>query len=75
MSNLNFGESLTVDFNTLSAGAVISNQFEGVTIFAQRPGEGGVDSTSENDAMIFDGANPTGRDFDLTATGDNVLIV
>ena len=59
----------------MSAGTVISNQFEGVTISAQRRGEGGADSTSENDAMIFDGANPTGRDFDLTATGDNVLIV
>ncbi|MEP3846679.1 MAG: hypothetical protein ABJM43_15195, partial [Paracoccaceae bacterium] len=64
-----------IDFEGLTAGAVVSNQFDGVTISAQRDGEGGINSASPNDAMIFDGANPTGGDTDLTASGDNVLII
>ncbi|MEP3636421.1 MAG: SdrD B-like domain-containing protein, partial [Paracoccaceae bacterium] len=64
-----------IDFEGLTAGAVVSNQFDGVTISAQRDGDGGINSASPNDAMIFDGANPTGGDTDLTASGDNVLII
>ncbi|MEP6065164.1 MAG: SdrD B-like domain-containing protein, partial [Paracoccaceae bacterium] len=64
-----------LDFEGLAAGTVIGNQFDGVTISAQRDGEGGSNSSSPNDAMIFDGANPTGGDTDLTASGDNVLII
>ncbi|MEP5732244.1 MAG: hypothetical protein ABJL67_23080 [Sulfitobacter sp.] len=67
------GEPLKVDFDTLSAEDVVSDQFEGVTISAQRNGD---DESSENDAMIFDSTNPTGGDDDLAFEGQgNILII
>lgn len=56
------GETVVVDFEGLNAGDVVSDQFDGVTISAQRSGEG---DDTENDAMIFDTDNPTGGDYDL----------
>ncbi|MEP3440657.1 MAG: hypothetical protein ABJN72_04190 [Sulfitobacter sp.] len=56
------GETVVVDFEGLNAGDVVSDQFDGVTISAQRSGE---DDSTENDAMIFDTDNPTGGDRDL----------
>ena len=58
-----------IDFNDLSAGTVVDNEFraEGVTISAA----GGA-----NVAMVFDTDNPTGGDYDLaTSNLGNVLII
>ncbi|MEL6573940.1 MAG: SdrD B-like domain-containing protein [Pseudomonadota bacterium] len=75
----NTGQGLgyvTIDFNGLAAGTVVGSQFEGVEIIAQRSEDGGLTSTSENDAMIFDTANPTGGDSDLfTTTQGSALII
>jgi hypothetical protein len=61
-----------LDFEGLATGAVVSTQFAGVTISAQRD----VNNTPANDAMIFDSNNPTGGDHDLAYTGrGNILIV
>ena len=65
-----------LDFEGLAAGTVVNQQFDGVMISAQRDGEGGSNSNSPNDAMIFDSNNPTGGDHDLeTANQNNILIV
>ncbi|WP_299546271.1 cadherin-like domain-containing protein [uncultured Tateyamaria sp.] len=57
-----------IDFNTLTAGTVVDNEFsaEGVTISAI----GG-----SNKAMIFDTANPTGGDHDLETTNLNKALI
>ncbi len=61
------------DFDDASAGDVVSDQFDGVTITAQRAGDS---VRSENDAMIFDTNNPTGGDTDLAYSGQgNVIII
>ena len=58
--------AVTLDFEGLTAGTLITNQFEGVT----------VSTSSEFGAMVFDTENVTGGDTDL-ATDDlgNVLIL
>lgn len=67
------GETTVVDFEGLNSGDVVSDQFAGVTISAQRSGE---DDSTENDAMIFDTDNPTGGDHDLGFNGvGNALII
>lgn len=59
-------------FEGVTAGTVVSDQFEGVTITAQRDRN----NTPENDAMIFDSNNPTGGDNDLAFNGQgNILII
>lgn len=66
-------EAVKVDFEGLSSGDVVSDQFAGVTISAQRNGDA---DGSENDAMIFDSNNPTGGDSDLRFSDqDNILII
>ena len=55
-------DTVVVDFEGLNSGDVVSDQFDGVTISAQRSGD---DANSQNDAMIFDTNNPTGGDHDL----------
>lgn len=66
------GEAVTLDFEGLEAGAVVSDQFEGVTISGQREH----DDDTVNDAMIFDTDNPTGGDHDLEFDGvGNALII
>lgn len=65
--------SITLDFEGVQAGDVISTQFAGVTVSAQRDGDS---EGSENDAMIFDSTNPTGGDHDLEyADQGNILII
>ncbi|MEP4194696.1 MAG: SdrD B-like domain-containing protein [Aliishimia sp.] len=62
-------DAVNIDFEGFSAGNVLSNQLEGITITAM----GG-----SGDAMIFDSQNPTGGDGDLetqVAQQGNVLIV
>lgn len=67
------GEAVTVDFEGLSSGDVVDGQFEGVTVSAQRAGDGG---DSQNDAMIFDTNSPTGGDHDLAYDDrGNALII
>ncbi|MFK7753842.1 MAG: hypothetical protein AB8B51_15000 [Sedimentitalea sp.] len=67
------GDKECEDFDSLAAGDVVSDQFHGVTITAQREGD---DANSENDAMIFDTNNPTGGDHDLEyADQGNVIII
>ena len=54
-------EMFVLDFEGLSAGTIVSNQFPGVVISAENrrtPSAG-------NLAMIFDSSNPTGNDLDL----------
>ncbi|MDD9717145.1 SdrD B-like domain-containing protein [Dinoroseobacter sp. PD6] len=64
---------LKLDFSGLTRGTTVSNQFEGVTITAQKAGDG---AGSPNDAMIFDSNNPTGGDHDLGYNGlGNILII
>lgn len=64
---------LKLDFSGLSKGTTVSNQFDGVTITAQKSGDG---AGSPNDAMIFDSNNPTGGDYDLGYNGlGNILII
>ncbi|WP_420862167.1 SdrD B-like domain-containing protein [Algirhabdus cladophorae] len=61
-----------LDFEGVGAGTVVSTQFAGVTISAQRDDN----NTAANDAMIFDSNNPTGGDHDLGYTGrGNILII
>jgi Ca2+-binding RTX toxin-like protein len=62
----------TIDFNNLSSGTVVDNEYQsdGVTIQAWTAGGTG------DRAMIFDTANPTGGDYDLaTSNLGNALIV
>jgi VCBS repeat-containing protein len=61
-----------IDFEGFAAGDVISNQIAGVTITAQRNGDG---AGSANDAMIFDSYNPTGGDDDLSTTSNGNLLI
>ena len=64
--------AVKIDFEAFAAGTEISEQYEGVTIEAQR----NKNNTDENDAMVFDSSNPTGGDTDLaTSTQGNVLII
>jgi len=64
---------VTVDFDDANSGDVVSGQFEGVTVSAQRAGD---DEASQNDAMIFDSNAPTGGDHDLEyADQGNILII
>jgi len=66
-------EPVKVDFEALEAGTIVSTQFDGVTVTAQRAGDS---ASSDNDAMIFDTSNPTGGDYDLGyADRGNVLII
>jgi hypothetical protein len=67
------GEPTVIDFEGLSSGDVIDDQFDGVTISAQRDGDA---DNSENDAMIFDTDNTTGGDNDLSFNGvGNAFII
>lgn len=67
------GEAVTIDFEGLNSGDVIDDQFDGVSISAQRAGEG---DNTQNDAMIFDTDNPTGGDHDLEYNGvGNAFII
>ncbi|QUJ77526.1 tandem-95 repeat protein [Sulfitobacter albidus] len=62
----------TIDFNALTQGETVTNQFEaeGVVISAVANG------TGRNQALIFDSANPTAADPDLgTTTQENILII
>ena len=59
------------DFESANAGDVISNQFDGFTVTAQKTGDLRI-----NDAMIFDTDNPTGGDNDLAYSDQgNALII
>ncbi|TCS59805.1 cadherin domain-containing protein [Primorskyibacter sedentarius] len=61
-----------LDFEGLARGTVVYDQFEGVTITAQRERN----NTAENDAMIFDSNNWSGDDSDLSYDNQgNILIV
>ncbi|MFK7941650.1 MAG: SdrD B-like domain-containing protein [Paracoccaceae bacterium] len=64
-------QSRMIDFEGFNAGDVVSG-VEGVTISAVRDGQ----TSSVNQAMIFDTSSPTGGDTDLaTSNLGNVLIV
>ncbi|QUJ75150.1 hypothetical protein KDD17_08915 [Sulfitobacter albidus] len=66
------GDAVTIDFEGLNSGDVVSDQFDGVTISGQREH----DTDNVNDAMIFDTDNPTGGDHDLAFNGvGNALII
>ncbi|MEM9219978.1 MAG: pre-peptidase C-terminal domain-containing protein [Cyanobacteria bacterium P01_F01_bin.150] len=70
IENVNTGVS-SIDFDTssqgdLSAGDVVTDQFEGLN----------VEAADDLTAMIFDSANPTGGDSDLASlTLGNILII
>jgi CshA-type fibril repeat protein len=60
-------ETITIDFNDLSSGDLVSNQYDGLTISS---------TSGANPAMIFDTDNPTGGDEDLATDNlGNVLIL
>ncbi|MEM9358764.1 MAG: hypothetical protein AAGB04_21495, partial [Pseudomonadota bacterium] len=67
-------EAVNIDFEGFAAGTVIDDEYAGVgvTITAQRDDN----NTPDNDAMVFDSANPSGGDNDLaTAAQGNILII
>ncbi|MGP6088833.1 hypothetical protein [Antarctobacter jejuensis] len=55
-------EETCEDFEDAHAGDTAALQFDGFSVTGQRAGDA---ADSENDAMIFDTANPTGGDWDL----------
>ncbi|MAM61271.1 MAG: hypothetical protein CMH11_07250, partial [Maritimibacter sp.] len=60
-------QTVTIDFNDLSSGDIVSGQYDGVTISS---------ASGANPAMIFDTDNPTGGDDDLATDNlGNVLIL
>ncbi len=65
-------EMVMVDFNDAESGDVVSDQFEGVRVTAQRNGDA---DDSENDAMIFDTNAPTGGDHDLSFSGQGNAVI
>jgi len=69
----NQSEAHCEDFEEAEAGDTAALQFDGFSVMAQRRGD---DADSENDAMIFDTANPTGGDNDLGfADQGNAIII
>lgn len=65
-------DALLIDFENLARGTVVDDEYEGVTISAQRTRR----NDDLNDAMVFDTNNVSGGDTDLaTQTQGNVLIV
>ncbi|MCR9126138.1 MAG: hypothetical protein NXH82_08410 [Rhodobacteraceae bacterium] len=67
------GAAVKVDFDDLALGDTVSDQYDGLTIEAQRA-DG--TNTAENDAMIFDTERPTGGDHDLAYDNQgNALII
>ncbi|MCC1493308.1 hypothetical protein [Cognatishimia sp. F0-27] len=61
------------DFNAGQSGDVVADQFDGFSVVGQRAGDA---ADSENDAMLFDTANPTGGDTDLAyASQGNAIII
>jgi len=61
------------DFSGPAKGTVVGTQFDGFSVTAQRDGDA---ANSENDAMIFDSAHPTGGDHDLGfANLGNIIII
>ncbi|WP_298431658.1 Hint domain-containing protein [uncultured Jannaschia sp.] len=57
----------TIDFNSFSAGTIINDQLDGVTVTS---------GNGHNPPMIFDTAHPTGGDYDLaTSNLGKVLIL
>ncbi|KMK67181.1 hypothetical protein [Puniceibacterium sp. IMCC21224] len=66
-------DHIDAGFDEAEVGDTASDQFAGFTVSAQRAGD---DPNSENDAMIFDTANPTGGDHDLGfADEGNAIII
>ena len=62
----------TIDFNDLSGGTIVDNEYQSAGVTIQAWTAGGVG----NRAMIFDTSNPTGGDYDLaTSNLGNALIV
>ena len=60
-------EQKVIDFNDLAAGTIVSDQYDGVSIYSYYSG---------TPTMIFDTANPTGGDYDLaTSNLGGVLIL
>ncbi|MFW2586793.1 hypothetical protein [Sagittula sp. SSi028] len=66
------GVEVVQDFDEGQSGDTVSDQYAGVTVTAQRTGDA---ADSENDAMLFDTANPTGGDSDLAYTGQGNAII
>ncbi|MEM7211893.1 MAG: SdrD B-like domain-containing protein [Pseudomonadota bacterium] len=65
-------DAVNIGFEGFAAGVVISDQYDGVTISAQRA----TNNDAANDAMVFDSNNPTGGDTDLaTDAQGNILII
>lgn len=65
-----------LDFEGLATGETVLDQFDGVTITAEREAGRRVDESTGNDAMIFDSENPTGGDYDLRYDDQgNILII
>ena len=60
---------VNIGFDDLAAGTIVSDQFDGVTITATRPG------STENVAMVFDADNPTGGDEDLGVGGQGKVLI
>ncbi len=58
---------VTIDFNGLSEGDLVSSQYAGVTISGQRNGA----PMGLNSAMVFDSTDYTGGDNDLQGPFDN----
>ena len=63
------GDKTLVNFEGLKAGTIVSNQIDGITVSAERPG------SHQNVAMIFDADRPTGGDHDLEVDGQGKILI
>lgn len=57
-------ECISLDFNNLNTGEILSNQLPGINISAENNSSGHPDA-----AIIFDSSNPSGGDHDLATPG------
>ncbi|MEM7523523.1 MAG: SdrD B-like domain-containing protein, partial [Pseudomonadota bacterium] len=66
-------DAVKIDFEGFSAGAIVGDQLDGVTISGMANDD--QDSATDNDAMVFDSASPTGGDTDLATDSQGKILI